>query len=107
MRRQPEEYQKTREQRRAEAQQRREQRRREDRRLECLLFSVVVWLLAGFHCAAPYFSEGAHWIFFSLAVLLTVVMAVVDFRRRGFMERSWLCLMLDGIFAVFTLIIII
>ena len=107
MKRKHEENQKTEEQHRAEAQERREQQRREERSLEYLPSSVAVWLLTIFDCIVPFFTENSDWMFFSLAVLSTIVLAVVDFRRRGFTEKSWLSLILDAILMAIALIIII
>ena len=99
MRRQPEEYRKTEEQRRAEAQE-----------TELLPGTIAVWLLKVFKFSNPLthlIPPNGVWVSFDLAVLMTVAAAVHDFIKTGFTEKSWMTFIVDAILMVISLVMMI
>ena len=110
MRRKSEEYRKTEEQRRAELEKHRAQQRREDDEREALPYTIVVWLLKVFKFSNPLthlIHPNGVWVSFGLAVLMTVVAAVHDFKKTGFTEKSWLTFIIDAILMVISIVIMI
>ncbi len=110
MEREPEERKNAKEQRRAELEERRAQQRREDDEREVLPYTIVVWLLKVFKFSNPLthlIHPNGVWVSFGLAVLMTVVAAVHDFKKTGFTEKSWMTFIIDAILMVISIVIMI
>ncbi len=107
MKREPEEYRGTKEQRRAEREERRAQRRRADEAREMLPFTMFLWAFQVLNYAKP-LSEAAMpqlvLITFGIVLLVTVGAAVCDFVKTGFTEKSWLTFIVDAILMVISVV---